>query len=502
MIILLSLVLVAAFVALCAGPLKRHPVPFYLGATVIAAVVCVCTSLHVSFPTWFNSWVWPLVSRSGLSAALFVAVMFAGALTNGSKPVKVLMPIRGELSILACILTLGHNISYGMTYFRRLTRLPSYQLGAAICSIVMICIMLPLFVTSFRCIRKKMKPKRWKQLQRLAYGFYALLYVHVLLLTVPAALRGRSGYALTIFVYSVVFLGYALCRVTKALAMRKKATDGLRRRQMILVALSAVVALGLSGAVYGAGAAQAAEQEAVTVLASTAPETVSPSTEAEPEQEQESEAPVSEEPAEEEAVPETEEPSEEPTETPAESEEVTTEEPIVAPEETEAVEETPEAEETTVPTETAAVTETAAPSETPTETPVTTTPVASAAPSPSPVQSTEPAAVSEAPATVVQTPEPTPEPEPVRVYQNGTFYGTAFGYDGNITVSVTIQDDVITAISVTDYIDDDEYFGSARAVINSILSAQSTSVDTVSGATYSSRGILNAVASALSSARN
>jgi DMSO/TMAO reductase YedYZ heme-binding membrane subunit/uncharacterized protein with FMN-binding domain len=498
MIILLSLVLVAAFVALCAGQLKRHPVPFYLGAVVVAAAVCLCTALHVTFPTWFNSWVWPLVSRSGLSAALFVAVMFAGALPNGSKPVKVLMPIRGELSILACILTLGHNISYGMTYFRRLTRLPSYQLAAAICSIVMICIMLPLFVTSFRCIRKKMKPKQWKQLQRLAYGFYGLLYIHVLLLTVPAALRGRSGYALTIFVYSVVFLGYALCRVAKALAMQKKAVSSLQRRQMLLVALSAAVALGLSGAVHGAGAAQMAAEEAVTVLASTTPETVSPSAEAEPEQE--SESPVSEEPAEEEAVPETEEPSEEPTEIPAASEEIKTEEPIVEPEET--VEETPEAEETTVPTETAAVTETAAPSETPTETPVTATTAVSETPSPSPMQSSEPAAVSETPAVVSQEPEPTPEPEPVRVYQNGTFSGTAFGYDGNITVSVTIQDDVITAISVTDYIDDDEYFGSARAVINSILSAQSTSVDTVSGATYSSRGILNAVASALTSAKN
>jgi uncharacterized protein with FMN-binding domain len=69
-------------------------------------------------------------------------------------------------------------------------------------------------------------------------------------------------------------------------------------------------------------------------------------------------------------------------------------------------------------------------------------------------------------------------------------------------VSVTIQDDVITAISVTSSSDDEPFWSDGKAVIGRILSAQSTKVDGVSGATCSSDGILDAVDAALKSAKN
>lgn len=157
------------------------------------------------------------------------------------------MPIRGELSIIACILTLGHNAAYGLTYFRFLftqpSRLPANQLAAAVCSLVMICIMLPLFVTSFQSVRRKMSGRSWKRLQRLAYGFYGLLYVHIMLLTLPLARAGRGGYLLNALVYSVVFLGYGLCRAMKARAVRGGQTEALPRRQT--EALAGALALSL-----------------------------------------------------------------------------------------------------------------------------------------------------------------------------------------------------------------------------------------------------------------
>ena len=98
-------------------------------------------------------------------------------------------------------------------------------------------------------------------------------------------------------------------------------------------------------------------------------------------------------------------------------------------------------------------------------------------------------------------PEPEPDPEPTLKYQNGTFTGTGEGYYGKVTVSVTISDDVITSVTVDSYIDDDDYFGDAQsAVIPSILSAQSPDVSAVSGATYSSKGIMSAVRDALAKA--
>jgi len=60
----------------------------------------------------------------------------------------------------------------------------------------------------------------------------------------------------------------------------------------------------------------------------------------------------------------------------------------------------------------------------------------------------------------------------------------------------------ITDISIVSYEDDDEYMDPARAVVSAILSAQSPNVSAVSGATYSSKGIMNAVNAALKKALN
>lgn len=88
-------------------------------------------------------------------------------------------------------------------------------------------------------------------------------------------------------------------------------------------------------------------------------------------------------------------------------------------------------------------------------------------------------------------------------YKNGTFEGSGTGYGGTITVQVTLEDDTITAVSVASAPGEDSaYLSQGENVINSILSEQSTDVDTISGATFSSTGILEAVNDALSKAEN
>lgn len=87
-------------------------------------------------------------------------------------------------------------------------------------------------------------------------------------------------------------------------------------------------------------------------------------------------------------------------------------------------------------------------------------------------------------------------------YKDGTYEGSAQGFRRGITtVSVTVKNDKITDVQVVSHGDDDPFFNRAYdSVISEILSTQSTDVDAVSGATYSSNGIMNAVADALSSA--
>lgn len=85
-------------------------------------------------------------------------------------------------------------------------------------------------------------------------------------------------------------------------------------------------------------------------------------------------------------------------------------------------------------------------------------------------------------------------------YKEGIYYGTAEGYSGDVSVAVVIQEHTLKAILVTDNSDDEAFFNRAMDVVKNIMKKQSTDVDTVSGATYSSKGLLNAIKNALKQA--
>ncbi|MGM9605103.1 MAG: FMN-binding protein [Faecousia sp.] len=473
MIFIISLVIAAAFILLCGKALRAHPAPFYIAAAALSALVI---ELYWAAPGFLS-----LQMRTRLpiligavGTAFFIFVMYAGALPNGHPLMKKIMPIRGELSIFACLLTLGHNLSYGKNYLT-----PGYLFSAPVSptkvaawiSAVSILLMLMLTITSIKAVRKCIQPKKWKALQRWAYLFYALVYLHVLLLAIPNLLKGRTTYTVNLLVYSLVYLSYAVCRIQKAvLVKRGQAAKVTGRRQLagagVGVLLSLVLLAGVSLPAASVNSSQTADGQAPadTDQQSTSVETLGNSTEqlaGEPDPE------LPGEPSPDAAVPE--EPSPDPA---AESSEVPSPDP--APELSSEPSPASTAESTP-----ASVTTPAAPTE------------ASPAPTPTPVPNSTP------------EPTPTPTPVPTSKYKDGTFTGTGMGYEGPVTVSVTISGDRITNITVTSYVDDDEYMGDAKTgVITSILLLQSTNVSAVSGATYSSEGIMDAVAAALQEAAN
>lgn len=82
--------------------------------------------------------------------------------------------------------------------------------------------------------------------------------------------------------------------------------------------------------------------------------------------------------------------------------------------------------------------------------------------------------------------------------KDGTYKGSANGYGGKVTVNVTVSKKTMTAIDVVSALGEtDSFFQRAKGVIDEMLAAQSTDVDVVSGATYSSNGIIGAVKNAL-----
>jgi len=222
MLLIISLIIVALFIYFLKDSLKKYANIFYIGVAVISIAVFLLEFL--SMPLFVKNNILGIFAKGSLGTAMFVVVMYTGALPKGNKLIAPLMKIRGELSITAAILVLCHNFTYGITYFKMLfikpEALSATQLTAAIISLVLIIIMIVLTVTSFPAVRKKMQAKKWKQLQRTAYVFYGLMYVHIMLINIPYARLGLGMYVANVVIYSMVFLGYAAMRIAKAVSVK------------------------------------------------------------------------------------------------------------------------------------------------------------------------------------------------------------------------------------------------------------------------------------------
>lgn len=86
-------------------------------------------------------------------------------------------------------------------------------------------------------------------------------------------------------------------------------------------------------------------------------------------------------------------------------------------------------------------------------------------------------------------------------YKDGVYEGVGNGYKGDIRVEVTVENGEIATIEITETSDDPVYQKRAASLTEEIVMSQTTEgVDTVTGATFSSAGILEAVDDALKEA--
>ncbi|MEI3246578.1 MAG: FMN-binding protein [Lachnospiraceae bacterium] len=85
--------------------------------------------------------------------------------------------------------------------------------------------------------------------------------------------------------------------------------------------------------------------------------------------------------------------------------------------------------------------------------------------------------------------------------KDGTYIGHGTGFGGDITVEVVITDGKIMSCEIKSAENETpEYLDAASALVDSVTKAKSAEVDTVSGATLSSNGILEAVRDCLAQA--
>lgn len=201
--------------------IKKKSHTYYFVASVVAISTTVCEILRMTSDMKLNGLIlyFEKASIKGIfSIAFFVLVMFAGALNTKWPITRKLLSVRAELAIMASILMLPHGIIYLVRFviysFQKVFTqkpLPIMYLSFMVIGIIAFILMIPLFVTSFKRVRRKMKANQWKKLQRWSYLFYFLAYIHVLLIL----LNGKSMDWLKLSTYTIIFGSYVVLKLSK-----------------------------------------------------------------------------------------------------------------------------------------------------------------------------------------------------------------------------------------------------------------------------------------------
>ena len=258
MILILTLICSLAFFHFFGKALKKKPAVLY-GICILLSLVSIFYPREGGLP-FLDFFFKKIMQRGVLAGSLFIWVMQAPVLPKSFAGRKTIYLLRGEMAICASLITLAHNLAFGGKYFGALFfgqgHISLMELHAAIVSCLMILLLLPLTITSFQSIRRKMQAKSWKKVQNWSYLFYLLLYLHIFFIYQGALIRGKGEYFFTLMLYSFIFGFYGFLRIRQYRMQKeskeKKAFPGFR-----IAGILPIVCLFLS-VFYSAGKYRAA----------------------------------------------------------------------------------------------------------------------------------------------------------------------------------------------------------------------------------------------------
>ena len=215
MIVILTLICSLAFFHFFGKALKKKPAVLY-GICILLSLVSIFYPREGGLP-FLDFFFKKIMQRGVLAGSLFIWVMLAPVLPKSFSGRKTIYLLRGEMAICASLITLAHNLAFGGKYFGALFlgqgHISLMELHAAIVSCLMILLLIPLTVTSFQAVRRKMQGKSWKKLQNWSYLFYLLLYLHIFFIYQGALIRGKGDYFFTLMLYSFIFGFYGFLRI-------------------------------------------------------------------------------------------------------------------------------------------------------------------------------------------------------------------------------------------------------------------------------------------------
>ena len=258
MIVILTLLCSLAFFHFLGKALKKKPAVLY-GICILLSLVSIFYPREGGLP-FLDFFFKKIMQRGVLAGSLFVWVMLAPVLPKSFAGRKTIYLLRGEMAICASLITLAHNLAFGGKYFGALFfgqgHISLMELHAAIVSCLMILLLLPLTITSFQTVRRKMQAKSWKKLQNWSYLFYLLLYLHIFFIYQGALVRGKGEYFFTLMIYSFIFGFYGFLRI-RQYRIQKESKEKKAFPLLRLAGILPIVCLFLS-VFYSAGKYRAA----------------------------------------------------------------------------------------------------------------------------------------------------------------------------------------------------------------------------------------------------
>lgn len=163
--IVLAFLIILTILAMYAGKfIRKHNVKIYIVAVIISILAFILKDKAFTTP----------IMQGFLGLSFFYIVMITGAIDKKHKIKAKLMGLRREFSIIGFIVISPHALNYTLQGLNGTRSLEWFGLISFV-------LMIPLFVTSFLKIRKKMKPKTWNLIQSAAYIIYLLLFIHLIL---------------------------------------------------------------------------------------------------------------------------------------------------------------------------------------------------------------------------------------------------------------------------------------------------------------------------------
>ena len=258
MILTLTLICSLAFFRFFGKALKKKPAVLY-GICILLSLVSIFYPREGGIP-FLDFFFKKIMQRGVLAGSLFIWVMQAPVLPKSFSGRKTIYLLRGEMAICASLITLAHNLAFGGKYFGALFlgqgHISLMELHAAIVSCLMILLLIPLTITSFQAVRRKMQGKTWKELQNWSYLFYLLLYLHIFFIYQGALIRGKGEYFFTLMIYSFIFGFYGFLRI-RQYRIQKESKEKKTFPLLRIGGILPIVCIFLSG-FYSAGKYRAA----------------------------------------------------------------------------------------------------------------------------------------------------------------------------------------------------------------------------------------------------